>query len=176
MPSPDLAVESWELSMRQGRPRCITLSRAEAQSFKDTRPDRCGNIVWFRWRKPVFLVKRGIIHFCPKHKGKCSNVPWGGWGHKEAGNHPPPDLLGTGLNRDPTHTCVLTVELFEGTDEVRLVSKELLSQDFESWALSSSNAVNSKIAIRKTVTWHIRGKMCVQNSAENSRNFTTNLS
>lgn len=45
---------------------------------------------------------------------------------------------------DPAHTCVLAVVLFEGTDEVRLVSKKLLPQDFESGALGSPNAVRDR--------------------------------
>lgn len=40
------------------------------------------------------------------------------------------------------HTCVLAVERFEGTDDVRFVSEKLLPQDFEGWALSSPNTVD----------------------------------
>lgn len=154
MPSPDLAVDSWELNMRQGKPRCITLSRAEAQSFKHTRPGRCRNIIWIHWRKPGFLVNGGIRNFCPEHKGKGSNVHWA---HREAVNQTPPDLPGTGLKATPAHTCVRAVKLFEGTDEIRLVGKKLLPQDFESRALSPPNAVDSS-KVRK-VTWRV--KTCV---------------
>ncbi len=40
------------------------------------------------------------------------------------------------------HTCVLAVELFEGTDEVRFVRKQLLPQDFEGRALCSPNTAD----------------------------------
>lgn len=49
---------------------------------------------------------------------------------------------------DPAHTCVLAVVLFEGTDEVRLVSKKLLPQDFESGTLGSPNAVRGRTTER----------------------------
>lgn len=40
------------------------------------------------------------------------------------------------------HTCVLPVELFEGTEEVRFVRKQLLPQDFEGRALGSPDAAD----------------------------------
>lgn len=43
-----------------------------------------------------------------------------------------------------THTFVLAVKLSEGTEEVRLVRKQLLPQDSESWALGSPNTADDE--------------------------------
>lgn len=45
------------------------------------------------------------------------------------------------------HTCVVAVELFEGTDEVGLVREKLLPQDFQGRALGSANTGDEMLTI-----------------------------
>lgn len=62
------------------------------------------------------------------------------------GNKVTPDLLGTEVVHEThaTHTHIFAVELFEGTDEVRFVRKQLLSQDFEGRALGPPNTADER--------------------------------
>ena len=92
------------------------------------------------------LYKVGLITFVQNTE---ANVFWGGRRCKKTVTQARPDLLGAGLEMTlHTHTCVLAIELFEGTDEIRLVGKKLLPQDFEGRTLSSPNAGDGTITAR----------------------------
>lgn len=88
--------------------RGASRSPEQRPSRSKTQDLRCGNIIWFYWRKPALCVKSGSKNFCPKHKGKGSNVFWGGRGYVEVINQAPPNLLGTGL-KVTLHTPVFSL-------------------------------------------------------------------